>query len=70
MLSAVSPEVFYKKPRAASELNISTATLDRYVAAGKIPAFKLCGVVLFKPEDIERAKEELLSPKPLEVCHA
>jgi excisionase family DNA binding protein len=42
------------KRQAAERFQVSTRTLDRWRAAGLLPAFKVGGTVRFRPADLER----------------
>lgn len=58
-------EQFVSKTQAAAELGISYATLDRRVKAGLIPAYQLGREVVFRVEDVEKAKQP--TPKVIEA---
>jgi len=58
-------DIYYSKTEAASELGVSVATLDRRVKAGLIRAYQLGKEVVFRAEDIEKAKQP--TPKRVEA---
>ncbi len=43
-----------KKPQVARLLQLSTRTVDRLRAAGKLPSFKLGRAVRFREDDVEK----------------
>ena len=55
---------YLTKTEAAAELGVCTSTLDRRVREGVIPAYKLGSQVVFRQEDVERAK----TPKRIEAA--
>jgi excisionase family DNA binding protein len=55
-MSTVS-EQYLSKTEAAVELGVSTATLDRRVKAGVLPAYQSGREVVFRADDIQRAKQ-------------
>lgn len=59
---------YFSKAQAASQLEVSVATLDRRVKAGLIPAYRRGNEVVFLPQDVERVKQEALSLQPIGVA--
>ena len=55
----VSQPIYYTRKEAAKRTRITLPTLDKYVEAGKIKAFRLGRRVLFTEEDILNALREL-----------
>lgn len=47
---------YFSKEQAAIELGVSVATIDRRARAGVLPAHRIGREIVFKVEDVERAK--------------
>jgi len=52
MVTETKPRAFRRKG-AAQQLNVSTDTLDRWIASGKLKAFKVDGAVFVSADAID-----------------
>jgi len=54
-------DVLLTRNQMAQKLNVSTATLDRWIRQGKITAYKISTRIRFKPGEAERALKNFTS---------